>query len=160
MAFELECPASEETLNRYDWEKIPLLYDSIGKKFCKKPLEGVEIDREKDLVVSVQGGSSGRDEKYIPMTYLLLMRGMPICFSYNGDPNSSVSIFNEIKNLYQFKKVSLIISKIKATDKLLGQESEIIESIKDYLIHKTRKNRPTVELIEFTVLSDVEYISC
>lgn len=160
MAFELECPASEETLNRYDWEKIPLLYESIGKRFCKKPLEGVYIDRERDLIVSVQGGGSGRDEKYIPMTYLLLMRGMPICFSYNGDTSKSVSFFNPEKNCYDFKRVHYVIEIVKASNNLRGCDSDILGIIQYYLVDDTKRKLPTIELIEFTVLSDVEYISC
>jgi hypothetical protein len=56
MVFELESPASEETLSRCDWEKTPLLYESIGKKLRKKPLSGVSIDRQGlvfNIIVSI-----------------------------------------------------------------------------------------------------------
>lgn len=154
MAFILESPATQETIDKYNWESIPLLYEGGGQKFCKK-IEYAYVDKERDWIFFVDGGRRGFDEQMTRFTYILLFKGILVRFFYKTIEAERYKDVNT--NLYVFTYRKIEIETISVSEKFRNREKEILANLKMVISEITNYDLKTKIKVDVIISNDIEY---
>lgn len=155
MAFILESPATQETIDKYNWESIPLLYEGGGQRYCKK-IEHAYIDKERDWIFFLDGGRRGFDEQMTRFTYVLLFKGILVRFFYKTVDSERYKDVNT--NLYVFTYRKIAIETISVSEKFRHREGEIIKNLIE-LIKELENNQKGKNIrVDVVISNDIEYV--